>query len=370
MKYRMLWAAAVAGLAIHFAGLGWDVYRHSADSTLAQREDVLSLANPSHLMLVVGMAIVAASLLGIAALWMQDHQFGGSGFAGATLRSLTVPVIGVVAAGSVWLASRAEDQSDHHGGAMVADHPHADGVTGDHPHDSSGPGTQDAAVFVLARAQSGSALSADGHNHGNEANAESDAMGEGNKHTHGVEVNATGEQLLAAGLFAQEVKAKTAKYADVRDALAEGYLQVTPDLPGIAAHFVRLDYRSDGHEMNPERPEVLLYSKRLDGNWRLVGVMFMQEGPISETPPSYFGPLDVWHRHDNLCFLSGARVKTVASAAECVGGAFQARGAYQMHVWVEPGGAGVFAHDYSPISPGAFPAAVAPAAQELRVQAR
>ena len=60
---------------------------------------------------------------------------------------------------------------------------------------------------------------------------------------------------------------------------------------------------------------------------------------------------------------------SVASAAECVGGSFSARGAYQMHVWTEPGG-GVFAHDYAPISPGAFPAATRPAATELRVQAR
>jgi hypothetical protein len=175
--------------------------------------------------------------------------------------------------------------------------------------------------------------------------------------------------MVAAGQFALEVKEKTAKFKDVRAALADGYIQVTQDLPGIAAHFVRLDYGNDGHEMNPERPEVLLYSKRLDGNWRLVGAMFMQEGR-SDTPPQYFGGLDVWHRHTNLCFLAGARVKTAASAAECVGGVFQATGAYQMHVWVEPGGTGVFAHDYAPIAPGAFPAATLPAASELRVQAR
>jgi hypothetical protein len=368
MKYRLLWGTAAAGLAIHFLGLGWDVYRHSSDSSLAQRESVLALNNPSHLMIVVGMAIVAAALLGMAAAWMSDRRFGGAGLPGVMVRGVALPVIAAVSAGSIWLASRAEDSSHDH--AAMA-HDHAPGTPEDHAHDVSGPGTQDAVPFLVART-GGPAASDDGHSHGSTpsgANSAADVMGEGTKHTHGVEVGVSAEQLVAAATFAQDVKAKTVKYRDVRDAIADGYLQVTPDLPGIAAHFVRLDYRQDGQEMNPDRPEVLLYSKRLDGNWRLVGVMFMAEGN-AETPPQYFGPLDVWHRHENLCFMAGAQVRTVASAAECRNGVFQKDTGWQMHVWVEPGGTGVFAHDYTPIAPGEFPPAVLPAASELRVQAR
>ena len=368
MKYRMLWAGAAAGLAIHFLGLGWDVYRHSSDSTLAQRESVLALSNPSHLMIVVGMAIVAAALLGMAAVWMSDHEVGGAGLSGVMLRGVALPVIASVSGGSIWLASRAEDSGHEHG--TMAAHEHAPGTPADHAHELTGPGTQDAAAFLVARAEKGVARSSDGHDHSatSGANSSDDVMGEGNKHTHGVEVDVTAGQLAAAASFVQDVEASTAKYSDVRDALADGYLQVTQDLPGIAAHFVRLDYRADGHEMDPERPEVLLYTKRLDGNWRLVGAMFMAE-TVSDTPPQYFGALDVWHRHENLCFLPGARVKTASSAVDCVGGVFQARGAYQMHVWVVPGG-GIFAHDFPLISPGEFPPATVPAASELRVQAR
>jgi len=362
MKYRLLWGAAASGLAIHFLGLGWDVYRHSSDSTLAQRESVLSLGNPSHLLIVAGMAIVAAALLGMAAAWMSERQVGGSGLSGVAVRGFALPVIAAVSAGSIWLASQAEDSSHEHAMAM---HEHAPGTPADHAHEMTGPGTQDAVPFLVARAVP---VSADGHSHPAGGSGD-EAMGEGTKHTHGVEVGVSAEQLAAAATFAQDVKDKTAKFRDVREALAEGYLQVTPDLPGIAAHFVRLDYRNDGHEMDPERVEVLLYSKRLDGNWRLVGAMFMAEGN-KETPPQYFGPLDVWHRHENLCFTAGARVRTVANAAECVGGVFQKDTGWQMHVWVEPGGTGVFAHDYAPIAPGAFPPATLPAASELRVQAR
>jgi hypothetical protein len=321
-------------------------------------------------MIVTGMAIVAASLLGMAATWMNDRQFGGAGAPGMMVRSISLPVIAVAAGGSIWLASRAEDSSDHHGAAVFHGHP-AD----EHGH-HTGPGTQDAPAILVALANAGIKTASDGHVHdvvaaagADKAAGEDNPMGEGNKHTHGTEATATAEQMLAAGKFALDVKEKTAKYTDVRDALADGYLQVTQDLPAIAAHFVRLDMFNDGHELNPDRPEVLLYTKRLDGTWRLVGAMFMQEGK-TETPPAYFGGLDVWHRHENLCFLPGARVKTVTSAAECVGGVYQATGAYQMHVWVVPGGTGVFAHDYSPIDPGAFPGATMPAASELRVQAR
>ncbi|MBK9611857.1 hypothetical protein [Candidatus Amarobacter glycogenicus] len=242
MKYRALWGAAVGGLAIHFLGLGWDVYRHSSDSTLAQREDVLSLGNPSHLMIVVGMAIVAASLLGMAAAWMAERRLGGDGLPGAMVRGVSLPFISIVAGGSIWLASTAEDGSHDHG---TTDHVHAPGTPEDHPHDSEGgPGTQDSAAFLVAR--QGSAAGVATHGHTNGAAAEEDSMGEGSAHTHGIEVAVSGEQLLAAGKFAAAVKEKTAKYIDVREALTAGYVQITPDLPGIAAHFIRSDYQRTG----------------------------------------------------------------------------------------------------------------------------
>jgi len=363
MKYRMLWAGAVAGLAIHFIGLGWDVYRHSADTTLAQREDVLSLANPSHLMIVVGMAIVAACLLGIAAVWMQERRFGGDGLAGSMVRSVALPVIAIAAAGSVWLASTAEDSTHDH--AMNVAHAHAPGTPDDHDHPAY---LIDSPVFVLARA-AGSVVATD-HSHDTPAAAASaESMGEGSAHTHGTEVAISGAQLAAASAFVAELKTNTAKYEDIRAAMADGYAQITPDLAGIAAHFIRGDYQRDGRELDPAYPEVLLYSKRLDGEWRLVGVMFLAE-KVGDTPPSYFGGLDVWHNHTNLCFTAGAAVRTTANAAECRGGVFVAQTAWQMHVWVRDDAPGIFAHDYAPIAPGAFPGASQPAAQDLRVQAR
>jgi hypothetical protein len=96
-----------------------------------------------------------------------------------------------------------------------------------------------------------------------------------------------------------------------------------------------------------------------------VGVMFSSE-VATEEPPSFFGALDVWHRHEDLCFTLGA-VSTKPSAADCPG-LFVKVTAWNLHVWTMPGGSGIFAHDFEPISPGAFPGATRPAAQELLVR--
>lgn len=218
------------------------------------------------------------------------------------------------------------------------------------------------AALVVAN-NSGTATDSDASHTHTLDSADSSVLGEGEAHSHGTEVHVTTEQLLAAGKFVQDVKANLAQYEDIRAGMAAGYVQLTQDLPGIAAHFVNLKYLNDNVEMDPTRPEFLLYTKRLDGNWKLVGAMFYAL-PRGDTPPSFFGPLDVWHRHENLCFQAGG-VKVAASQAECPGGLFTKETNWQLHVWILDGGAGVFAHDYAPISPGAFPGATRPAAQDL-----
>jgi hypothetical protein len=354
MKYRMLWAAATTGLAIHLAGLGWDVYRHSSDSSLAEREDVLSLANPSHAMIIAGMAIVAVALLGMAVIWMNDRKFAGNGPVGLALRSVALPVIGLSAAGIVWLASTSEDHSHTH------------------EHDDATVLAHLDSHIAVTDASGGAGAESAAHDHSGTtagAAAGTETMGEASAHTHGAEVAVSSAQLKAADAFVAELKAHTAQFQDVRAAMADGYVQITQDLPGIAAHFIRLDYQHDGHEMDPDRPEVLLYTKRLDGNWKLVGAMMLAEN-VSSTPPSYFGALDAWHFHENLCFTAGSQVSVTASQAECKNGLFVKQTAYQMHVWLTGEESGIFAHDYAPISPGAFPPATKPAAEEFRVQAR
>lgn len=351
MKYRLLWATAAFGVAIHLAGLGWDAYMHATDSTLAAREGILTLENPSHALIIAGLGITTAALLGVAFLWAQERSIGGGGGAGMVLRATALPSVALGAAGAIWLASLAEDNSGHEHGAMVS----ADG----HQHLDASTLDPEVARFLTDH-QNGE------HDHGDAdaAVANADGMAEGNAHTHGTEVAVTPANLLDAAAFYARVKEASLKYEDINQAMADGYLQVTQDLPGIAAHFHHPRNASDGQLMNPDAPETLLYSKRLDGTWRLVGVMFSSE-KASDLPPAFFGPLDAWHRHENLCFTAGAKVSVKASASECVGGLFVKTTAWMLHVWTAPGAEGVFAHDFAPIDPGAFPGATRPAAQDL-----
>jgi hypothetical protein len=145
--------------------------------------------------------------------------------------------------------------------------------------------------------------------------------------------------------------------------MADGYAQITPDLPGIAAHFINGRYNSDREIMNPAEPEILLYPSA----WTARGASWghVQQRGRDRDAALLFGPLDVWHRHENLCFTAGAQVSVKASASECVGGVFVKTTAWNLHVWTAPGAAGVFAHDFAPITPGAFPGASRPAAQDL-----
>ena len=344
MRYRLLWGAAMFGVAVHLAGLAWDVWLHSNDATLAAREGVFTLGNPGHALVVVGVTITALALAAALILWTGEHAPRRVAL-GARLAAL--PVLGLAAGAAVWVTTQAETESHAHQQQHVVEVAHTA------PH-----ATQPAAVAAT-----------DPHPHtpGGESAAAANTSPMGNDHAHN-EVNVSPEQLQAAAALVAKSNETAAKYADVRAALRDGYVQVTQDLEGIAAHFHHPRYASDGVLMDAEHPETLLYTKRMDGSWKLVGLMFSSEKP-SDTPPSFFGALDAWHRHENLCFTPGA-VSIKPDAASCHGGVFVPVTAWNLHVWTAPGATtGVFAHDFPPISPGAFPPAVRTAASELQVRA-
>lgn len=357
-KYTLLWSAAAVGVILHIAGIGVDAYLHSHDATLAAREGIFTLANPGHVLILTGFSLTAASLIGAALVWLNGNRLGGESRFARVLRTATLPSMALAAAGTIWVLSLGEGSATHvHSKNEAA------------VHIDSAPGESVAAAGATADGHAHAAAPATNSAATAAGAAAADPMGEGNKHTHGTELNITPDQLVAAAEFYSKVKASSARFENIRDAMAAGYIQVTQDLPGIAAHFYNPVWARDGRLMDPDRPEVLLYSKRLDGNWRLIGFMFSDE-VVKDAPPSFFGALDVWHRHENLCFTA-AGVSIKASKEACVGGLFTPQTTWQMHVWTAPGATtGVFAHDFPPISPGAFPAATRSAAQDIAVRAQ
>jgi hypothetical protein len=328
MKYRLLWTGAIAGVLLN--------------AVVAARENLYATGDGGHIILLAALALSGASLVAVAGVWLVERSTGAPRRSVFLLRTGSLSVIAVATIASVVAASLSQDSSAR--GATPAP----------------------AAVTQLASNAASPSASAEAvHVHTDTAAASGTVspLGEDSAHTHGAEVPVTEEQLAAANAFVAQVKATVAPYEDIRAGMRAGYVQLTQDLPGIAAHFVNVQYLTDGIIMDPTKPEFLLYTKRLDGNWRLVGVMFYDE-KAGDTPPSFFGPLDVWHLHEDLCF-TGPSVRVVATAADCKGGNFVAKTAWQLHVWTAPGSLGVFSHDFAPINPGSFPGATRPAAQDL-----
>ncbi len=86
----------------------------------------------------------------------------------------------------------------------------------------------------------------------------------------------------------------TAKYHDVAEAEADGYVNIGLNLPGEGLHYVNFSL-IDG-TFDPEQPEVLLYAS-VDGETGLHLVAVEYLVPLSPNPPTGFtGDDDEWRQ--------------------------------------------------------------------------
>lgn len=84
------------------------------------------------------------------------------------------------------------------------------------------------------------------------------------------------------GTSLADVRAATAKYHDLAVARAAGYGEFyvctdneTPGVGAMGQHFANGHLVFDDPEIDPLRPEVLIYEPKPDGGWRLVGVEYV-----------------------------------------------------------------------------------------------
>ncbi len=98
-------------------------------------------------------------------------------------------------------------------------------------------------------------------------------------------------------------------YRDYRVALSQGFRIFLPTVPQDVYHFT--DYEAAGWEYNghfdPEHPGSLLYVKKSDGDYVLVGAMY--SAPANYTPDELneLIPLSIarWHQHVDICLPRG-----------------------------------------------------------------
>lgn len=167
-------------------------------------------------------------------------------------------------------------------------------------------------------------------------------------HTHGDEINVSWDQLQQIDVLLNEAKTATAKYMDVRVAIADGYHQEGPSRPGEGAHFINR-VLLDAGAFDIQHPTFLLYEHKTDWSYELVGVGWLLPKKFGDdTPPPYFTPLAAWHYHEyappGICiWKDGTNNSYEETDCKSQGGMFWPESPWMLHVWLfRPSPEGIF----------------------------
>jgi hypothetical protein len=129
------------------------------------------------------------------------------------------------------------------------------------------------------------------------------------------------------------------KYPTVAAAKAAGWRQVTPYVPGIAAHFMNFSLVDDTFEI--DKPEMILYDGTGD-DARVVGLSYyLRHEGGAEPTQGFTGINDHYHRHDGLCVdetgVIGDSTTTVEQCTALGGRKANGSSGWMSHAWVVPG---------------------------------
>lgn len=107
-----------------------------------------------------------------------------------------------------------------------------------------------------------------------------------------------------ADALVESAKTAMAPYQDYRKALSDGYKIFLPDVPQPQYHFTKYEYGLQARQrFDPLKPTSLLYTKTVDGGYKLVGAMYTDRVDASEDEINERVPLSIarWHQHINFC---------------------------------------------------------------------
>jgi hypothetical protein len=139
---------------------------------------------------------------------------------------------------------------------------------------------------------------------------------------------------------AWQLYSETFDAADEKDwfnwsnAEADGYYDWEID----RLHYINDDYVQNNENLNPGKPETLLYIDHPSEGRILAGVMYIADG-ITDKGPQAAGPLTVWHYHQGdreECKKDGVipkRAEPDEFGRICSDGVMSLRGPEMLHVW-------------------------------------
>jgi hypothetical protein len=155
-------------------------------------------------------------------------------------------------------------------------------------------------------------------------------------------------------LLDQQIRAATVameQYQNVNVAIAAGYVQVTPFIPGQGRHMIKGGSLGQDAVFDPAQPESLLYEpdSSTPGGWRLGGAMYvMPINLVPLVPDGFEGGEDPWHYHAGLCLWnSGASVADNTTQASCLAHSGNP-------IWIEKAGWLVHLWNFVPNPAGRF----------------
>jgi hypothetical protein len=130
----------------------------------------------------------------------------------------------------------------------------------------------------------------------------------------------------------RDAEATLPKFNDIPAIEAQGFVNIGVLSAGYA-HYVNVRWMTDGHILNPNYPESLVYGRNASGAWEVVAAMYFLTPDITvDTVPDLISWMPGWHAHPELCSDELGRVVGIPINGQCTRG--QPVTTPMMHVWI------------------------------------